>query len=286
MGGGGCGHAHPLLHAAAQLLDGVGVRVVDVDFDAGAQAEQAYEAKQLGLANAEAEEGAAKGGAHGRAYSSRALHLTRVKLVLVDDKGHAVGQPAWAAVHDLLDRLADSSINAFDFVAEEELRRRTRERLHRKERLRVGLFSLATARPDLRGHVIHDTSPGATAAPGVLPGVAGLLQPLREQAPSLSPAAATATTTPPLAPPFAPPSTPHPTTHTITNTLPSPTWTSSARTIRPCLIASPSSPPASHHDHSIARPHHHAKSAAGLLTSRAPPVLPRKQERRRSADEN
>ena len=44
------------------------------------------------------------------------------------------GRAAWASIHDLLDRLADEALTSYDFVAEGELRRRVRERLHRKER--------------------------------------------------------------------------------------------------------------------------------------------------------
>ena len=52
-----------------------------------------------------------------------------------------------------------------------------------QERTRLALFALGHLRADdRRGRAIHDPSPGATAAPGMLPGVSGLLQPLREQA--------------------------------------------------------------------------------------------------------
>ena len=135
-----------------QLQDGVGVRIVDVDFDATPSMASTQPAPSSdpssGVTTGRAQitlqgdapkadvslQGDAAAEVAPPAPRKVKPKIARVKLVLVDSRGGNVGQAAWASLHDLLERLADEALAAYDFISESEIRRRTRERLHRKER--------------------------------------------------------------------------------------------------------------------------------------------------------
>lgn len=135
------------------------------------------------------------------------LSLTAVLLALVDEEGFAVGRPSWTPINELLELLNKDMVLTPEFAAEGDLRRRRRLQLHKAEQRRHALHHLRLrtnrrqlpsawgetaggsplgARAGSGGAADTDSPPPPTETPrgASTDGVQGLLQQLKEAAPS------------------------------------------------------------------------------------------------------
>ena len=72
--------------------------------------------------------------------------LARVQLTLVDASGRRVGEPVWCNVREVLKELAPSCCIVAEFASEDELRNRSRLKLHEAEQRKLAIAALAADR--------------------------------------------------------------------------------------------------------------------------------------------
>ena len=110
-------------------------------------------------------------------------------LTLVDERGDAVGRPAWSELLPLLQQLDRHHVVVAAAHAEDELRRRRRMTLHRDEQRRLALHHLRLAARQRiptawgeSGAAPNEAIPDPTEGP--VEGIDDLLRQLHEAAPS------------------------------------------------------------------------------------------------------
>jgi hypothetical protein len=183
------------------LLNGLGVRVIDVDYGnpdavhaARAVTTDAGIAGSLALASGLAP-GLAPGTATGEAHG-----LAHIKITLIDDAGEPVGKAVWCDVHELLASLADRVVLVPTCDSEQALRRKERFELHRREQQRVALGALARARDNPWAERMDAAAAAGGRGEGrggrkadeeacMVLGIGGLQSQIDQAAPSTTPAA-------------------------------------------------------------------------------------------------